>query len=300
MNIYTIYQKFPTHEDCLAHIEKLRWADEPKCTYCNSANVSQRNVETARRRRWWCNGCKRSFSVTINTIFHATRLPLQKWFLAIAIMVNAKKSVSSHQLGRDLDIPVKTAYSLSQRIRKAMLGTQMPILSWIVEMDETYIGRKPCYPGISKRGRGTNKLPVIGTVECGGKVVAKPLLDRKINAHVLHKFALENTDNANPHLISDDYRGYSKMPVIFNKKHSTVNHTLKQYVNGNIHTNTIEGFWATIKRAHFSQHHHYTKAKAYLYIGEACYKYNNRHGINRKGSEVTINKLMEDMLCIRS
>ncbi|MYD77390.1 MAG: transposase, partial [Gammaproteobacteria bacterium] len=98
--------------------------------------------------------------------------------------------------------------------------------------------------------------------------------------------------------MSDDYTGYSRMDS-FVGDHSVINHS-KEWVNGEIHTNTIEGFWALLKRAHYGQHHHYTKKYAPLYIGESCYKYNNRKQINRKQSEVVFNRLVGDMLCTAS
>jgi len=229
---------------------------------------------------------------------HKTRLPLQKWFLAMTILVNAKKSVSSHQLGRDLDLPVKTAYSLSQRIRKAMLGNQMPILSGIVEMDETYIGGKPRYKGISKRGRGTQKTPVIGAVERGGNVHAEPVLAGKVSKHQLRDFVLTKTETRNTNLITDEYRGYKKMEKLVSN-HLTINHS-RTYVDGDIHTNSIEGFWSLVKRAHYGQHHHYTKPYMKLYIGEACFKYNNRKLINRKHGKKVFNELLEEMVCTAS
>jgi len=296
MSVVSVYKKYPTNEACLAKVEQARWGDRPCCSYCKSNNVSVQKADSKRnRRRWFCGDCRRSFSATVNTIFHGTRLPLQKWFLAVSILVNAKKSVSSHQLARDLDLPIKTAYSLSQRIRKAMLGTQMPILRGIVEMDETYIGGKPRRKGVSKRGRGTNKMPVLGAVERGGKVVARPLTNAKTNAYQLRSFMLEAVKIDKTHLISDDYRGYKQMGK-FVAKHSTINHQ-EAYVVGDIHTNTIEGFWATVKRAHYGQHHSYTRRKAHLYIGEACYKYNNRKDIDRKHGDKVADNLLETMAC---
>lgn len=139
MNIIQIINKFSTQEDCIKYLETKRWGDTPICPYCESDN----NYKAKDRHRHHCNSCRKSFSVTIGTIFHDTRLPLQKWFLAIALILNAKKGISSRQLARDLELPVKTAWSLSHRIRKAMKGNQADFLSGIVEMDETYIGGKP-------------------------------------------------------------------------------------------------------------------------------------------------------------
>lgn len=298
MNIISVYKKYPTNEDCLIKLEKERWGGEPKCAYCNSHKVNIRGKENQRRRRWFCNSCRRSFSATVNSIMHGTHLPLQKWFLAITLLVNAKKSISSHQLSRDLDIPVKTAYSLSQRIRKAMIGTQAPILQGIVEMDETYIGGKPRYKGTSKRGRGTDKMPVIGAVERGGRAYAIPMQNKKMTGIALQKFAMNHLKAGQTDLMTDNYRGYSKMEQIFNT-HNTVNHSAKEYVRGNIHTNTIEGFWSHLKRAYYGQHHHYSKKYADLYIAEACFKYNNRQDINRNNCEQIFDGILGD-LCTNS
>ena len=228
MNIVQVYKRFPTNEACLIYLEKIRWNGTPCCPRCNKKDrFMVRNKEANRRRRWWCGHCRISSSVTVNTIMHGTRLPLQKWILAISILVNAKKSVSSHQLGRDLDIPVKTAYRISQKIRKAMLGQMMPLLRGIVEMDETYVGGKPRYKGVSKRGRGTNKMPVIGAVERGGKVVAKPVTKGKLNSHELRRFVLQHVDCQATKLISDEYTGYSGI-YQFVKDYDSINHSVEE------------------------------------------------------------------------
>ena len=163
MNIIQIFNLFPTQKDCIDYLENVRWAKGVYCPYCKSTNTHKSKEHD--RFRHYCNNCKRAFSVTVNTIMHDTRLPLQKWFLAISLLANAKKSISSLQLSRDLDLPYKTAYSLAQRIRKAMLGEKSPLLKGIIEIDETYIGGKPRYAGVSKRGRGTDKTMVVGLIE---------------------------------------------------------------------------------------------------------------------------------------
>ena len=174
----------------------------------------------------------------------------------------------------------------------------MPVLRGIVEMDETYIGGKPRYKGISKRGRGTNKMPVVGAVERDGRVVAEPLTKSKTNAFALRDFIIRNVDRANTLLMSDDFRGYRQMRN-FVSQHDIINHHY-EYVRGDIHTNTIEGFWANLKRAHYGQHHHYTRRYSHLYIGEACFKYNNREAINRKESEGVFDELTKALLCTHS
>lgn len=141
MNIVKIYEKFPTNNDCLSYLERIRWSDKPRCPYCNSTN----STPLPKENRYHCNHCNTSYKVTVGTIFHHTHLPLQKWFLAITIILNAKKNISVRQLSRDLQVNKDTAWRISMKIRDAMIQReQRELLTGIVEADETYIGGKPC------------------------------------------------------------------------------------------------------------------------------------------------------------
>jgi transposase-like protein len=162
VNIVRIYKLFPTEADCIAHLEKVRWKGTPVCTYCGSTRTTPMPAE----QRYHCNNCKTSFSVTVRTIFHHTHLPLQKWFLAVSIVLNAKKGLSARQLARDLDVNKNTGWRMGMQIRDAMTeGEQRELLSAMVEMDECYIGGKPRKGSgpkggdgpKNKRGRGTKK-----------------------------------------------------------------------------------------------------------------------------------------------
>ena len=172
MDLIRVFQRFPDHESCIEHLEKVRWGDNPACPYCGGLNVA-RKAENYRVGRWNCHDCKSSFNVLAKTIFQKTKIDLQKWFLAISIVLNAKKSISSHQLARDLDLNQKTAWYLVMRIRRAMVD-EGALLSGIVEMDEAYVGGKPRRANVwaeskaAPSGRGTNKLPIVGAVERGG------------------------------------------------------------------------------------------------------------------------------------
>ena len=275
MDLITVCQKFPTQEACMDHIEALRWADRPACPYCSADRVA-RQQDGNRVGRWKCYECKSSFNVLSGTIFEGTKIPLQKWFVAIAILLNAKKSVSSCQLARDLNMNQKSAWYMAMRIRVAMVDKNA-FLFGIIEADETYIGGKPRKNDKDsddppKRGRGTKKQPVLGALARGGKVVAQP--SQRVTGKTLKAF-LGNVVNADDSvLITDEFSGYNRMSEWV--PHFTINHALA-YVEGLIHTNTIEGFWSLVKRAIFGQHHHYSKHHAAAYIIEACYKYNTRH-----------------------
>jgi len=105
MDIVEIYRRFPTEQDCISYLEKVRWKGKPTCPYCESTNQTPMSKE----KRYHCNSCNTSFSVTVRTIFHKTKLPLQKWFLAICLILNAKKGISARQLARDLKVNKDTA-----------------------------------------------------------------------------------------------------------------------------------------------------------------------------------------------
>src|ERR1700722_16322452 len=119
MNIISVFKTFPTQKSCIAHLEKVRWDKIPTCPYgCDS----KKHAQTKRKNeyRYHCNGCNASYCVTVGTIFQDTKLELQKWFLAISLIVNAKKGISSRQLARDIQVNLKTAWYMQMRIRKAM------------------------------------------------------------------------------------------------------------------------------------------------------------------------------------
>ena len=288
MNLLRIFQQFPDQQACIEHLERVRWGDEPSCPLCGGLKVS-RKADGERVGRWNCFDCKSSFNVLSGTIFQKTRVPLQKWFLAIGLIVNAKKSLSSYQLGRDLDLTHQTALYMQERIRAAMAAEERDLLHGIVEADETYIGGKPRKrnkrdddgPG-APRGRGTRKLPVIGAVERGGQVVARVATEKgALSGRGILRFLREHVDTDGTLLITDEYKGYNLAETVMRR--AVVKHA-EYYADGDTHTNTIEGFWALVKRAWWGSHHKYGKQRLPLFIAEAEWKYNNRRNENAFGT----------------
>jgi transposase-like protein len=271
MNIVSIYRKFPTEESCIAHLEAVKWKGRPVCPYCKST----KSTPLPKEFRHHCNTCNTTYSVTVGTIFHNTKLDLQKWFLGVTLMLNAKKGLSARQLARDLEVNKNTAWFMAMRIRKAMLDNG-DLLRGIVEMDETYVGGKPRRggrPGI--RGRGTRKTPVVGMVERKGKIVARvsPLLTSKQLMTLIRRNV--STDST---LMTDEYCGYRRAHGHV-KRHGIINHSKKQYVSGDIHTNTIEGFWSLLKRGIIGQYHKVSITHLQKYVDEFAFRYNNRKNI---------------------
>ena len=283
MDLIEVFHRFPTQESCFEHLEDIRWGETPACMLCGSIAVARKS-DGDRVGRWNCHDCHASFNVLSGTIFCKTRVPLQKWFLAICLIVNAKKSLSSYQLGRDLDITQQTALYMQQRIRAAMIEEHLPLLHGIVEADETYIGGKPRKrnrrdddrPG--PRGRATTKTPVLGVVERGGKVAAQMAPD--LSGKAIVRFLKKTVDPKGSILITDEYRGYEPARQFI--PGATINHSIA-YADGPIHTNTIESFWSLLKRAWYGSHHHYRVRYLPLYLAEGCWKYNHRKDRNAFG-----------------
>lgn len=280
MNLIDLFERFPDQESCIEHLERLRWRGTPVCSHCGGMRIKRKKEDgLGRVGRWQCADCRASFKVTCGTVFHGTKIPLQKWFLAIALMMNAKKSLSSYQLSRDLDLKQKAAWYLMTRSRAEMAKKTSPIvLQGIIEADETYIGGKPRKENKkedrepAKRGRGTSKTAVIGAVERGGNVVAQ--VAENLTGCVILEFIRRVVKVKDSELMTDEYHGYRQFAQMM--KHEVINHQ-EQYVEGDKHTNTIEGFWSLLKRAWYGQHHHYSTGYTPLYVAERCYVYNNRH-----------------------
>ena len=277
MDLLKVMERFPDQEACITHLEKIRWKGKTQCPHCESEHVGRREeTKLGRIGRWNCHDCHATFKVTCGTVFHGTKIALQKWFLAIALMANAKKSLSSCQLARDLGLKQKAAWRMMKCIR-AEMGKDSVLLQGIVEADETYIGgssrkdydKEEGEP--RKRGRGTAKDAVIGAVARGGKVVAELVSD--ISGETIADFIKRVVNTEDAKLYTDQFKGYN---IIGREmEHETINRSEPWEADG-IHTNTMEGFWSFVKRAWYGSHHHYSTGYAPLYLAEACYKYNYR------------------------
>ena len=155
-SIVEVYRRWPTKDDCIAHMEAVRWGESPTCPYCGADRVSH-NRDRSRgltASRWKCQRCMRSFSVTVGTIFHNSHIDLQRWFLLIGLMLSAKKGLSAMQAARDLDMRRPTVWSMMHRVRKSLADKEGALLRGIVEMDETYVGGKP-----RRRNRRSDEPP---------------------------------------------------------------------------------------------------------------------------------------------
>ena len=294
-SVVKLFKQFPTEQSCIVFLEKIRWKDGVFCTYCGSVKTSKHNtttLETRSGRRFQCQDCKKSFSVTVGTIFHRTHLDLRKWFWIISIMLNAKKGVSACQVSRELEIRRPTVWALMHKIRKALATEQGELLRGIFEMDETYVNAKKDDDKNNNdkggQGRSTkNNTPVIAFREKNGNL--KAFVANDTTSASLSEIIINNIE-AGSELHTDEYNAYKFTRKFW--KHKSVNHSLEYVSADGIHTNSVEGFWSLLKRGIKGNFHFVTKKYLENYVTEFEYRYNNRE------NEFVFGDVLNRMLCI--
>jgi transposase-like protein len=268
-NLVNLIAKFGGNDDkCRTYLEHLKWPEGPKCDLCGS-----KATKIANRPQYDCDSCHYQFSVTAHTIFHDSHLPLWKWFLATYLMVESKKGMSANQLKRTLEISYKTAWYLCHRIRKAMAEVDAPKLSGTVEIDETWVGGSKRNIGGGNYG---NKVMVLGAIQRGGDVrIRIERRNQRPTKRLLHQFVAETTEPNTERIITDSASSYKGI-ADSDTKHETVNHMAKEWVRGDVHTNTIEGVWSLFKRSIVGSYHQISTKHMDAYLDEFEWRFNQR------------------------
>ena len=285
MTVDLTHPKFHNEEAAREHLETVRWPSGANCPHCGSVSVTRMQGEKHRPGAWNCRDCRKQFSVTVGSVFERSHVPLHKWVMGTHLLTSSKKGISSHQLMRMLDVTYKTAWFMSHRIREAMTDTGAPPLGGegkIVEADEAYHGKKetPSAPSPQrqgrpylKRGKHNEKRTIIGLVERAGEARAFHLYGR-VTSNNVRDILVRHADRKS-RLHTDESKLYPAIGGEF-ASHETVNHGAKEYVRGDVTTNSVEGFFGVFKRGMTGVYQHCGEQHFQRYLNEFTFRYNNR------------------------
>ena len=280
---------FHDEEAAFAYLEKILWPNGPTCPHCGNADaarITRLQGSAHRTGVHKCNECRQQFTVKVGTVFVHGRIPLHKMLQAVFLMSASKKGCSAHQLHRTLEVTYKTAWFLAHRIREAMRdGTLAPLggQGKIVEADETYFANSDRShrraEGKTTANRGPHyKRKVLALVERGGNL--RTFHIDTVTSSEIGKIVLKNVDRESA-FMTDEGRHYRKVGQQF-ASHERVHHQAKEYVRGDAHVNTLEGFFSIFKRGMRGVYQHCGEKHLHRYLAEFDFRYNNRvaHGCN--------------------
>jgi transposase-like protein len=283
MTVTQFDKLFPTDNACKAYLVARRWPNGVRCPHCGSDRVYALKTMPF---KWECPACAPKgyrFSVLVGTIFENTNVPMRIWFKTIYLMLTSKKGISSLQIHRMMGFgSYSTALYMCHRIRAGLADPNFRKLVGVVEVDETYIGGKNRNRHWDKRTPGTGgegKNTVVGAVERKGNVVARVI--ERADTATLNSFIREAISEKVSLIATDEHPGYCKL-----KKHGTVRHSAGQYVNGAVHTQTIDGFWSLLKRGIIGSFHKVSRKYLPLYVAEFEWRYNNRDNSDIFGAAI--------------
>jgi transposase-like protein len=272
MTIIDLCTTFSSDDTCRELLERLRWPIGPECPRCKSPAVRL----ATNAKVFYCKACDYQFTVTANSIFHDSHLPLIKWLAAVYLLCESRKGMSANQVKRTLGISYKTAWYLCHRIRAAMATVEKSALDGTVEMDETYVGGKTF--GKNWKRLANNKEVVIGIKQRNGDLRFFHAEDAKQGT--LARYIRENVSQDVEVIMTDDLRAYPgaiELAGHARTKHRSVNHSAQVYVDGDITTNGIESAFSLLKRGIVGSWHKVSAKHLPAYLEEMTFRFNRRN-----------------------
>ncbi|HEX3431743.1 MAG TPA: IS1595 family transposase [Rhizomicrobium sp.] len=280
-------------------LEAVRWPDGAYCPHCGATgdDVTRMAGKAHRPGLFQCNACKEQFSVTVGTLYERSHIPLNKWLLATHLLCASKKGMSAHQLWRTLGFgSYRTAWFMAHRIREGMKPAKPTPLGGegkIVEADTTWVGGKETNKHRSKRDRkhgygGKGQKQAVHTlVERGGRARSDHVA--KVNGKTLRPIVMTQV-HRNSALMTDEAGEYFHIGKEF-ARHERVNHYAGEYVRGDAHSNTVESYFATLKRGIIGTYHNVSEAHLKRYLAEFDFRYNERSALGVEDAERTVKAL---------
>lgn len=277
MTITEFMTRFPSDKACEEFLFQNLMKDGKRCSHCGHSDVTKLNRLDRKHIYYKCKGCRKMFTALTNTVFHGSKLGLQKWFLCIYYMTISSKGISSVQLSKQVGVTQKTSWLVLTKLRY-FIEDNLGEFIFPVEVDETYIGGLEKNKHRSKRKKGSqggaNKMVVQGIIQRGsaGNIVIAQHVDNT-KSETLKKYIYDNV-KIKTEVFTDDYMGYRHLK--WGYKHSYVKHSKGEYVRGRYHTNTIESFWSLFKRGYVGVYHYMSKKYLQKYINEFTFRNDNK------------------------
>lgn len=273
-SLFDLLKSIPDEQAAIDHFRDIRWRNGAFCPLCGSMRLIHHFSDNRTHK---CGDCRKRFSIKVGTIFHDSKIPLQKWFMAIWMITSHKKGIASTTLARDIDVTQKTAWFMLHRLRHAALTESFNApLDGMVEADETFVGGK-------ERNKHANKR-VEGRQGGKGKAVVFGMLDRDGDLRTIHTDNLrasnvqsiirENVERGSV-MLTDEHGSFVGLARDY--IHETVNHSAGEYVRKfYVHTNGIESVWALLKRQIIGIHHYVSPKHLSRYLDEMTWRFNRR------------------------
>ena len=265
--IHNFFKKFPDDDACLDYLMEQKYGRTLDCSKCGKRGKFHR---IKRHPAYECAWCGHEIYPMVGTMFFRSHTPLQKWYYAIYLFTTSRHGVAAKELQRQLGVSYPTAFRMAHKIREYMgaVDGEAP-LGGLIEADETYVGGR-----VRGRGHGyrKNKTVVFGMAKRGGDIMTKvvPNVKRRTLEPLIRKNVMAGST-----VHTDDLRSYLRLPAA-GYKHGVVNHSAGEYVRGNCHVNSVEGFWSRLKNSIRGTHVHVSRKHLWKYVKEFEYRYNRR------------------------